>query len=147
MSPNELLIFSFHLITGQRYYLQPQLAYQKGCKKKLTDHEECHGTRENCDEEPIEEDQSVKKSFDPECALTGWTEFSECSNACGKGQRSRTRRYRIRKNHKKCQKHEPMELEQFLTCEGVKCTGNAVPPKEDKKKVSEEQSRARGVVV
>lgn len=121
---------------GQRYYLNPQLAYQKGCKKKLTDHEECHGTKENCDEEPIEEDQSVRRSFDPECALTGWTEFNECSKACGKGQRSRTRRYRIRKHHKKCQKQEPMELEQFLTCEGVKCDGNVAVKKEEKKKAS-----------
>ncbi|CRL03842.1 CLUMA_CG016464, isoform A [Clunio marinus] len=120
----------------QRYYLNPQLAYQKGCKKKLTDHEECHGTRENCDDEPFEEDENIRRSFDPECALTAWTAFSECSAACGKGQRSRTRRYKIRKNHKKCQKKNPKELEQFLNCEGMECAGNKKHEKLTKKKVN-----------
>ena len=108
----------------QRYYINPQLAYQKGCKKKLTDHEECHGLRENCDDEPIEEDENMKKRFDSECALTEWTSFGECSIECGSGQRTRTRRYRIRKNHKKCQKKDPMGLEQFLRCDGLNCSGN-----------------------
>jgi spondin-1 len=107
----------------QRYYLKIQLAYQKGCKKKLTDHEECHGTRENCDDEPIDQDFNLRPNFDPECALTEWSAYGECSNECGKGQRSRTRRFRIRKNHKKCLKNNPVELEQFLTCEGKSCVG------------------------
>jgi Thrombospondin type 1 domain len=111
------------------------LAYQKGCKKKLTDHEECLGAKENCDDEPIEEDQNIRQRFDPECSLTEWTQFGECSSPCGMGHRSRTRRYRIRKNHKKCQKRDAMELEQFLNCEGMNCSG-AIKEVKSMKKVN-----------
>jgi spondin-1 len=106
----------------QRYYLNPPLAYKKNCKKKLTDHEECHSTKENCEDEPIEEVKNVRP-INPECVLTEWTEFDDCSNACGKGQKSRSRRYKIRKNHKKCQKNHPVVLEQFIECTGTNCPG------------------------
>ncbi|KAL7050163.1 hypothetical protein ACKWTF_003970 [Chironomus riparius] len=109
----------------QRYYLNPQLAYQKNCKKKLTDHEECYGTKSNCDDDFIDEDYS-EQNPSPECVLTDWTSFSECSAVCGKGHRSRTRRYKIRKNHKKCQKMYPVELEQFIDCKGKSCSGDEI---------------------
>jgi spondin-1 len=128
----------------QRYYLNPQLAYQKGCKKKLTDHEECHGMKENCEDDLIEDDQINKKCSDPECALTEWSHYGECSKACGKGLRSRTRRYKIRKNHKKCQKKDPMELEQFLNCEGTKCDDDVIVAEEARKKVRRVGERGAG---
>lgn len=105
----------------QRYYLNPQLAYQKNCKKKLTDHEECYGSRDICDEDDfgIEEDYG-EQNPDPKCALTDWSLLSECSAKCG--QRSRTRRYKIRRNHKRCMKMFPVELEQFLDCIGESCS-------------------------
>lgn len=109
----------------QRYYLNPQLAYQKNCKKKLTDHEECYGTRGNCDDDFTDDDYG-EQNPDPECALTDWTLFSECSVLCGKGLRSRTRRYKIRKNHKKCQKMYPVVLEQFIDCKGKSCSGDEI---------------------
>lgn len=104
----------------QRYYLNPQTAYQKNCKKKLTDHEECYGSRDICDEDDygFEEDYA-EINPDPKCALSEWTSFSECSVKCGRGQKVRTRRYKIRKNHKKCMKMYPMELDQFVDCKAV----------------------------
>lgn len=113
----------------QRYYINPQLAYQKGCKKKLTDHEECHGIKENCDDVPMEENENSRKNFDAECVLTKWTPFGDCSTDCGRGQRSRSRRYKVRKNHKKCQKKDPMELEQFINCEGLNCSSKIITEK------------------
>jgi spondin-1 len=106
----------------QRYYLNPQMAYQKNCRKKLTDHEECYGSRDICDEDDfgVEEDY-VEENPDPKCTLTEWSLFGECSMKCGRGQKSRTRRYKIRKNHKKCFKMYPVELEQFVDCLGLKC--------------------------
>jgi hypothetical protein len=102
----------------QRYYTNPQLAYQKNCRKKLTDHEECYGTRGNCEEDFIEDDYS-EQNPSADCVLTEWTSFGECSVSCGKGHRTRSRRYKIRKNHKKCQKMYPVELEQFVDCNGA----------------------------
>lgn len=107
----------------QRYYLNPQLAYQKNCKKKLTDHEECYGSRDICDEDDfgIEEDY-VEQNPEPKCALTEWSKLSDCSEKCGRGQMSRTRRYKIRKNHKRCKKMYPVVLEQFVDCIGESCS-------------------------
>lgn len=124
----------------QRYYLNPQLAYQKSCKKKLTDHEECYGTRAGtCEDDFVEEEYYGEQNPDPECALTRWSSLSECSALCGKGQRSRTRRYKVRKNHKRCMKMFPVELEQFVDCKGTNCSsGEAANHIESKshKKVS-----------
>jgi hypothetical protein len=50
------------------------------------------------------------------------------------------RRYKFRKNHKKCQKKDPMELEQFLECVGKTCAGDASVDVEVKKKVRIEDS-------
>lgn len=103
----------------QRYYLNPTLAYQKNCKKKLTDHEECHGAKENCEDESLETFQQNNRQnyILKECSVTEWSEFSDCSSKCGMGQKTRTRRYKLRGNHKKCQKKYPLELEQFIDCE------------------------------
>jgi spondin-1 len=119
----------------QRYYLSPQLAYQKECRKKLTDHEECHGNRENCEDESPEELDNAKRYVIPECVLTPWTTFGPCSAECGLGYRTRARRYRKLKNHKKCQKMDPVELEQFIECEGHKCPDGKQPQRNHKKKV------------
>lgn len=99
----------------QRYYINP-FAFRNGCKKKLTDHEECYGRKENCDDENVDEDYNRKKSPDPDCELEEWTQFSDCSTKCGRGQRSRTRSYKVLLNHKKCQKKNPVALEQLLIC-------------------------------
>lgn len=121
----------------QRYYLNLQLAYQKECRKKLTDHEECIGNQEHCEEDDSDEDNDERKRYsNPECLLTQWTSFGPCSAQCGTGYRFRSRRYRKPKNHKKCQKMDPVELEQFIECEGIKCPDGNYPERKPKKKVN-----------
>lgn len=130
----------------QRNYRNPSAAYGKGCKKNLVESEECHGNEENCNsdsQQPVNESVNLQDSEHSECDLTDWTEFGECSKTCGKGQKSRTREYVTKKNQKRCQKRNPMELEEQIECEGQSCSGDISEERHPHKKVRKHSIKIR----
>jgi hypothetical protein len=66
---------------------------------------------------------------DPECAVTEWTTWSECSKPCGKGVKTRSRKYKNKGARKKCA-HLPNapELQQTIECEEDDCSGDITSP-------------------
>ncbi|CRL03830.1 CLUMA_CG016442, isoform A [Clunio marinus] len=117
--------------TRQRSFRNPGLSYDRSCKKKLIEYEECQGTDDNCNDDRNDyhdrnenEAEQDPENQDPECTLTAWTEFGECSKPCGRGQRTRTREYVNRHNQKRCQKRNPVELEETEDCDGLHCSGD-----------------------
>ncbi|XP_063703310.1 spondin-1 [Culicoides brevitarsis] len=115
----------------QRSYINPLAASQAGCKVTLTMRQVCHGT--NCDEnfdmgaEPDDEDM---ETVDPDCALTEWSAWSECSAECGTGTKTRTRKYKNRNAQKKCTKGDPSPppLQQVEECRSDSGCGGDITP-------------------
>lgn len=123
----------------ERNYKNPSIAYDRGCKKKLVETKECHGSTDNCNDGGNDEEEASEtenpSAVDPECELTEFTEFGECSKKCGKGTRTRTREYVTKTNRKKCTKRNPVELEEQEDCEGQSCSGDIGEEKSPNKKV------------
>lgn len=125
--------------TRTREYRDPDAAEEKGCRKKLEEQRDCQGTSDTCsggeggndgteggsdgDEEPDE--GNSENRYQAMCALTKYSEWSECSKPCGKGEQTRTRDFVHQNNVRTCKKRDPnVELEQTRMCEGLSCTGN-----------------------
>lgn len=45
----------------------------------------------------------VEETTEPSCALSAWSEWSECSTRCGQGNQTRTRKYLQRNGKKYCE--------------------------------------------
>ncbi|XP_059608919.1 spondin-1-like [Phlebotomus argentipes] len=122
----------------QRNYANPIVASQNRCNKKLQQSGTCYGSERHCrlgggGEFQPDTPEANNEVF-PECALSDWSEWSECSKGCGRGVRTRTRAYVVRSAMKKCQKASPNppHLEQTEECFGRNCSGDIdespVPP-------------------
>ena len=109
-----------------RSYKNPSAAYLKGCRIKLTKSEDCQGNDKSCnnDNESVNESVNLQGSELRNCNLTEWTNFENCSKACGKGKETRTREYVFKANQKLCQKRYPMLLQEQQECEGQNCSGD-----------------------
>lgn len=96
-----------------------------GCTKELEKFMECEVAGENCieTEQQLGEEED-QQSSDPDCHVSIWTEWAECSKPCGKGVTTRTREYLIKKNEKKCNKKNKMSLRQEKECIGLSCSGD-----------------------
>ncbi|XP_054160513.1 spondin-1-like isoform X4 [Oppia nitens] len=82
-----------------RNYKHEQLARQMSCLTKLVEKESCE----------------VKCVNDVSCDTTSWTEWGECSAVCGKGFRTRSRKFMNRMARKLCNQ---VELDEKDVCMG-----------------------------
>ncbi|XP_037024401.1 spondin-1-like isoform X2 [Bradysia coprophila] len=103
----------------QRHYLNEHLAIQAGCNVELTREETCYGR--NCGNHRSDESEEATQ---PSCALTGWSDWSECSVRCGgTGHRTKTRSYLQRSSKEYCQSLPNAESLELLKPCNNPCSG------------------------
>ncbi|KAL3267422.1 hypothetical protein HHI36_011549 [Cryptolaemus montrouzieri] len=96
----------------QRRYKHEESKYV--CHKKLTERAACEAVRKYCPH------KHTFKNEDELCELGPWGEWSSCSVTCGKGVKTRSRRYKSRMATKICMSGKPKLplLEQNMECFG-----------------------------
>ncbi|CAH1113576.1 unnamed protein product [Psylliodes chrysocephalus] len=100
----------------QRKYKNEESKYN--CHRKLTERASCEAVQKYCRIAP------VREVVDPMCELGPWSEWSGCSVTCGKGVRTRERKFKNRFAAKTCMagKVRPPILQQNLECDSdIKC--------------------------
>lgn len=109
----------------QRDYLDPDAAARNNCRKKLSQRQDCQGAGTDCDEEEESNDPDNER-VEPGCALTKWSEWSGCSAICGKGSRTKSRKFVNKKAKKPCMRGmtKPPLLELIEECFGEECSGD-----------------------
>lgn len=115
----------------ERRYKNPAKSTAKwlevNCKKELWRFEDCTDTGDDCNkqDDTIDIENNASQLSRSDCRLTEWTEFSECSKTCGKGEQSSTRDYVNKKLRKDCEKAFPSDnLAETRTCVGQDCSGD-----------------------
>lgn len=87
--------------------------YSEKHKNDLSDNDEEDSSDEDDDDvDEVDDDND-------ECALTDWSEWTECNNSCGKGERSRSRKYKS--HNDKCEKMHDTILQEIEECVGIDC--------------------------
>lgn len=108
-----------------RLHITRQSLYDDDCdmqsdavfNRQSEEDEEYAGTEG--EEDADDEDDYESEDDNEQCTLTEFSEWTECNNSCGKGERSRSRRYKA--NSEQCEKDNDDILREVEECVGIDC--------------------------
>ncbi|XP_011300442.1 spondin-1 isoform X2 [Fopius arisanus] len=110
----------------QKKYRDEQAAAANNCNVRLTDKQECIERGPNCN--GLNGDSTILNT--PECELTDWTDWSECTTTCGDGIKTRSRNFANKRARKRCRAaSNDLELEQTIDCQNQPCSENGTSGK------------------
>lgn len=119
-----------------RVFKSPDLAKQFKCRQHTREDKDCIGQRCNQPYEDTYHNVGAGENVDfsnnmgynqnsPECAMTDWEPWTECSNNCGKGTQTTSRSYINPRASKMCQAVNHVKLSGIKECYDTSgCSGN-----------------------
>lgn len=109
-----------------RLYITRQSLYDDDCEMQSDARAHHKSTEEDDDEynmfnykERHTSEEDVDDDEDDDCVLTDWSDWTECNNSCGKGERSRSRKYKS--DSERCEKMHDVILQEIEECVGIDC--------------------------
>lgn len=109
-----------------RLHITRQSLYDDDCDmqadavfNRQSEEDEEYAATDNNEDNDDDEDDYESEDDNEQCSLTDWSDWTDCNNSCGKGERSRSRRYKT--NGEQCAKDNDDILQEVEECVGIDC--------------------------
>lgn len=120
------IVRKVHMRPIARLYITRQSLYDDDCEmvsdgifSTIEDDDDDDEVDDEENDDDTDDEAEDDRDDDDDCVLTNWSEWTDCNNSCGKGERSRWRKYKY--NAARCLKQNDDILQEIEECVGIDC--------------------------